>query len=156
MPGRSETHSANRKLTRDAAEQWTHYAKRKSSRDAAEDTLPTGNRPGNWRNTFCRPKIDPGHGGTYSADWKSPQDVVVMMYEYRRTGRAKRGSRESGNNLFFPLDIFLILARPYLKVYLSNWLNGRTELFWLSVNELFCIAVVVRAVLRRWDIKTGN
>ena len=55
-----------------------------------EYTLPTGNRPRTWRNTLCRPKIDPGRGGTQStnpktdpgrggtqsADQKSTWDVV--------------------------------------------------------------------------------
>ena len=29
---------------------------RKSTRDVVEQTLPTGNRPGTWRNTLCRPE----------------------------------------------------------------------------------------------------
>ena len=42
----------------------------------AEHILPTGNHPRTWRNTLCRPEIDPRRGGTHSAGRKSTRDVV--------------------------------------------------------------------------------
>ena len=57
------THSTDRKSTLDVG--GTHSADRKSTLDVAEHPLPTGNRPGTWRNTLCRPEIDLGRGGTY-------------------------------------------------------------------------------------------
>ena len=46
-------------------------------------TLLTRNRPGTWRNTLCRSEIDPGRGGTPSADRKSTQDVAEQILPTR-------------------------------------------------------------------------
>ena len=48
----------------------------KLTQDAAEHTLPTGNWPGTWRNTLCRPEINPRRCGTHSADRKLTWDAV--------------------------------------------------------------------------------
>ena len=113
-PGHGKTHSADRKSTQDEVEHTLLTLK--LTRDAAEHTLPTGNRPGTWRNTLCRPEInrdlvehtlatgyrfgkwrnrlcrpeiDPGHGGTHSANRKSTQDVAEHTLP-------------TGNGLVFP------------------------------------------------------
>ena len=39
-------------------------------------TKVISNWPGTWRNILCRPKIDPGRGGTHSANPKSTQDMA--------------------------------------------------------------------------------
>ena len=105
-PGHGRTYSANQKSTQAVAEHilptgispgtwqntlcWPEI-------DLAEHTLSTKNWPNTWQNTLCWPKnwqitwqntlfrlgIDPGHGGTYSA-----QPAIIP--EHDRTHSANR------------------------------------------------------------------
>ena len=54
----------------------THSADQKPTRDAAEHTLPTGNRPGPWRNLLCQSELNLGRGGTHSANRKSTREAA--------------------------------------------------------------------------------
>ena len=60
------------------------------TRDVAEHTLPTGNQPRMCQNTLCQPEIDPGHGGTHSADRKLTIDVAEIDPGHGGTHSANR------------------------------------------------------------------